>query len=57
MKLANPTVDPSMHILLQRYDQILGYCESVANGLVDSKLLPFLAAAGDGSATTASAVL
>ena len=42
-------MDPTIHFPLQRYDQLLGYCETVANGLVDSKLLPFSTAAGDGS--------
>lgn len=57
VKLPAPTVVPPVHFPLQRYDQLLGYCEAVANGLVDSKLLPASPAAGDGSGAVAGAVL
>ena len=49
VKLATPSVDLAIHFPLQRYDQLLGYCAAVANGLVDSKLLPVSTAAGEGS--------
>ena len=54
VKLATPSVDPTIHFPLQRYDQLLGYCEAVANGLVDSKLLPVSTAAGEGSVAPAA---
>ena len=57
IKFATPSVDRTIHFPLQCYDQLLGYGEAVANGLVDSKLLPSSTAAGDGPAATASAVL